>query len=80
MQQRKKYLTVCEELAEQGYMTREELKRDLEYAGKTYSKRIRKIYSKIITPVVLLMRKSKWFTKIVYEITKRIWLNKALRG
>jgi hypothetical protein len=74
-----KYLDVCGELHRQGYMTDEEIKKDYAYAKKTYSKKIRKIYCIIIMPVVLLMRRSKLFTEVVYWITKRIWLKRALR-
>lgn len=74
-----KYLTICDELHDQGYLTSLELAKDKIYGRSKYPKKIIIWYCIMIKPVVLLMRRSKLFTKIIYKITRVIWLRHALK-
>jgi len=76
---RRKLDSVCDELHAQGYLTVKELAIDKAYGRKHYSKKLIIAYCILIKPVVLLMRRSNVFTKIVYHITWKVWLSKALK-
>lgn len=72
-------VSICDELHAQGYLNAKELATDKAYGRKHYSKKVILAYCAIIKPVVLLMRRSKLFTKIVYRITHNVWLKHALK-
>jgi len=74
-----KRLSVCDELHRQGYLNDLQLAKDKAYGRKHYHKKVIIAYCIIIKPVVLLMRQSKLFTKLVYKITQSVWLKHALK-
>jgi hypothetical protein len=71
--------TVCDELTRQGYLSEDELERDKSYGGANYSHTLILVYRVLIVPVVALMKLSWPFTHLVYSITSKLWLSKALK-
>lgn len=76
---KKIYLTICDELHKQGYMTDEELAKDKAYGRANFPKWVIISYCNIIKPVVLLMRRSKFVTRVVHKIVRVVWLKFALK-
>lgn len=70
--------TVCHELNRQGLLSDEDLITDIKYGVNNYPKAVIGLYKIAIVPIVLLMKRSKWFTRIVFRIANRYWFSKFL--
>lgn len=72
-------LTVCDELVRQGYMSKEERKREGRYCLRVVPRPVCALYLITIWPVVLLMKLVPFFTPYIAIIARVVWINKAVR-
>jgi hypothetical protein len=71
-------LTVCDELTNQHFLPLKVLKKEKQWVKENIPKYIRWTYKIIIIPVVLLMKISPRFTKLVNRIAWAVWFNYVL--
>ena len=72
-------MTVCAELNRQGLLSDQEFKLERAYNLLNVARWLCFLYKCVIIPVVLLMRVSFRFTRIVHIIARKIWIDEAVR-